>query len=175
MKCPKSSIGQKISLIYATFSLSNLIIWGINSSQVIAQSTISEMDIVTFISQMEYHTNQGNVEELVKYIDQDASIAIASEVGVEPALVRIENLRTFFDNGFQDVDSYEIDLKINEIVIEDQVATVTGTTVDHSIKGNVETVYNLLWRNVIEMKEGEMKIIQWESIINGYSVRMIEQ
>lgn len=147
----------------------------INAPQAIAQSTISEIDIVTFISQMEYHTNQGNVEELIKYIDQDASIAIASEVGVEPALVRIENLRTFFDNGFKDVDSYEIDLKINEIVIEGQVATVTGTTVDHSIQGNVETVSNLLWRNVIEMKEEEMRIIQWESIINGYSVRMIEQ
>ena len=124
---------------------------------------------------MEYHTNQGNVDELVKYIDEDASFAIASEVGVEPALVRIENLRTFFDNGFKDVDSYEIDLKINEIVIEDQVATVTGTTVDRSIKGNLETVSNLLWRNVIEVKDGEMRIIQWESIINGYSVRMIEQ
>ena len=45
---------------------------------------------------MEYHTNQGNVDELVKYIDKDASIALASEVGVVPALVRIENLRTFF-------------------------------------------------------------------------------
>ena len=81
----------------------------------------------------------------------------------------------FFDNGFKDFDSYEIDLKINEIEIEDQVATVTGTTVDRSTKGNLETVSNLLWRNIIEVKDGEMRIIQWESIINGYSVRMIEQ
>ncbi len=146
-----------------------------NLPQAIAQEPISEMDIVTFISQMEYHTNQGNVDELIQYIDKDASIAIASKVGVVPALVRIENLRTFFDNGFKDVDSYEIDLKINEIEIEDQVATVTGTTVDRSTKGNLETVSNLLWRNIIEVKDGEMRIIQWESIINGYSVRMIEQ
>ena len=175
MKFPKLVIGKKISLLCVTLSMSNLMTWGINSLQAIAQSKISEMDIVTFISQMEYHTNQGNVDELVKYIDQDASIAIASEVGVEPALVRIENLRTFFDNGFQGVDNYEIDLKINDIVIEDQVATVTGTTVDRSVTGNLETTSNLMWRNVIEVKDGEMKIIQWESIINGYSVRMIEQ
>ena len=175
MKFSLSSIGQKISLICATFSLSNLMIWSLNLPNAIAQETISEMDIVTFISQMEYHTNQGNVDELVKYIDKDASFAIASEVGVEPALVRIENFKTFFNNGFQDVDSYEIDLKIDEIVIEGQVATVTGTTIDRSIKGNLETISNLLWRNVIEVTDGEMRIIQWESTINGYSVRIIKQ
>ena len=175
MKCPKSSINKKNSLIYAVLSLANLMIWGMNSPLAIAQSKISETDIVTFISQMEYHTNQGNVDELVKYIDEDASFAIASEVGVAPALVRIENLKTFFDNGFKGVDSYEIDLKINEIEIEEQVATVTGTTVDRSIKGNLETVSNLRWRNVIEVQDGEMRIIQWESTINGYSVRIIEQ
>ena len=89
--------------------------------------------------------------------------------------MRIENFTTFFNNGFQDVDSYEIALKIDEIVIEGQVATVTGKTVDRSIKGNLETISNLLWRNVIEVTDGEMRIIQWESTINGYSVRMIEQ
>ena len=66
-------------------------------------------------------------------------------------------------------------LDINEIMIEEQVATVTGTTIDRSVKGNIETISNLLWRNVIEKQDGELKIIQWESRINGYSVRAIEQ
>lgn len=45
----------------------------------------------------------------------------------------------------------------------------------HTNQGNVETISNLLWRNVIEVEDGEMKIIQWESVMNGYSVRMMEQ
>ena len=175
MKPQKSAIAQKIGLICVTLSISNAMVLGIDLSQAIAQEAISEIDIVNFISKIEYYTNKGNVDQLVKYIDEDASIAIASEIGVEPALVRIENFRTFFDNGFEGLDSYEIDLDIDSIAIESQVATVTGTTVDHIVKGNIETISNILWRNVIEVQDGELKIIQWESRINGYSVRAIEQ
>ena len=175
MKNPISTIGRKIGLMCVNLAISNAIVLGIDLAQTIAQEALSDIDIVTFISKIEYHTNEGNVEQLVKYIDEDASIAIASEIGVEPALVRIENFRTFFDNGFEGLDSYEIDLDIDSIAIEGQVATVTGTTVDRIVKGNIETISNLLWRNVIEMQDGELKIIQWESRITDYSVRSIEQ
>ena len=157
-----------------TLSIPVAITWGMATQKVSAQKTISEQDVVTLISKMEYYTNQGNVEQLLKYIDKDVSIAIASEIGVEPALVRIANLKTFFSKGFENIDSFELDLDINEIMIEEQVATVTGTTIDRSVKGNIETISNLLWRNVIEEQDGELKIIQWESRITGYSIREIE-
>ncbi len=175
MKPQKLTAGRKIGLICVTLAISNAMVLGIDPPAAIAQETISEVDIVTFISKMEYYTNEGNVDELVKYIDEDASLAIASEIGVEPALVRIDNLRTFFNNGFEGLDNYKIDLNIDSIAIEGQVATVKGTTVDRSVKGNIETISNILWRNVIEMQDGELKIIQWESLINGYSVRAIKQ
>ncbi len=174
MKPQISTVGRKIGLMCVTLAISNAMVLGIDPHMAIAQETISEVDIVTFISKMEYYTNEGNVDQLVKYIDKDASLAIASEIGVEPALVRIDNLRTFFNNGFEGLDNYKIDLNIDSIAIEGQVATVTGTTVDRSVKGNIETISNILWRNVIEMQDGELKIIQWESRINGYSVRAIE-
>ena len=140
-----------------------------------AREPILEKDIVTFISEMEYYANEGNVDELLKYIDADASFAIASKIGVEPALVRIDNMETFFARGFEGVDSYDLDLNIDTIAIEGQVATVTGTTVDRSVKGDIETVSTMAWRNVIEEQDGELQVIQWESRMTGYAVREIEQ
>ena len=140
-----------------------------------AEEHISEKDIVTFIAEMEYYTNEGNVDELLNYIDADASFAIASEIGVEPALVRIDNLDTFFSKGFEGVDSYDLDLNIDTISIEGQAATVTGTTTDRSVQEGIETVSTMEWRNVIEEQDGELQVIQWESRMTGYTVREIER
>ena len=135
---------------------------------------ITETDIVALIAEMEYHTNQGNVEALVDVIDPEASFAIASEIGDEPALVRIDNIETFFANGFEGVDSYRVNLAIDEIEIEGEVATVTGTTIDRSVQDGIETISNLSWTNVIELQEDELKVIQWRSRLTGYSARQLE-
>ena len=136
---------------------------------------ITESDIVALIAEMEYHTNQGNVDELVSYIDPDASFAIASDIGEEPALTRIANLQTFFANGFEGLDSHRIGLTIDTIDIEGDVATVTGTTIDRSTQAGLETVSTLVWTNIIERQDDELKVIQWRSRMTGYAVREVEQ
>ena len=170
-----SPFGRIIRSVSWAISILGVASWGVIPSKAIAQAAILETDIVAFIAEMEYYTNQGNVDALVTYIDPDASFEIASDIGVEPALVRISNLNAFFANGFEGLESHDIDVDVENIEIEGQVATVTGKTVDRSIREGLETVSRLTWTNVIELQEGELKVIQWRSRMTGYAVREVEQ
>ncbi|MGK7910432.1 MAG: hypothetical protein AB4050_02960 [Synechococcus sp.] len=159
----------RVNLVGAAISMLSLGVAPIAIAQ-----DISESDIVALIAEMEYHTNQGNVEALVNVIDPEANFGIASEIGIEPALVRIANLETFFANGFEGVESHRVNLAIDDIEIEGSVATVTGTTVDRSVQDGLETISHLSWTNVIERQEDDLKVIQWRSRMTGYSIREVE-
>ncbi|MEM9568082.1 MAG: hypothetical protein AAF974_07215 [Cyanobacteria bacterium P01_E01_bin.34] len=163
------SYSSRVNLVGAAITILSLGVAPIAIAQ-----DISTSDIVALIAEMEYHTNQGNVEALVNVIDPEASFAIASEIGIEPALVRIANLETFFAKGFEGVESHRVNLAIDDIEIEGSVATVTGTTVDRSVQDGLETISHLSWTNVIERQEDDLKVIQWRSRMTGYSIREVE-
>lgn len=137
----------------------------------IAQADLTGEDVREFIREMEEFTNEKNSEEIVKRIAPDADFQITSEIGGTPLAVKYEELDSLFTEGFSDLEFYEINLSIETIEISGDTAVVTGKTADRSsVDGKQLIVSDVSWTNELELRDGQLQIIKWESNVNSYCV-----